>query len=113
MAALEFSLMDASTLGQRLRLARENARLTQEQLGDRVGVTHGAVSQWETGAVSRISATNLRRTASVLRVSLDWLLSGEDGPGLPTMPETTSRLRPRTLSCWPFGTSSPPPSATP
>lgn len=76
---LEFSTMQSSTLGNRLRHAREHAKLTQAQLADRVGVTSSAISQWETGAVSRISAANLRRTAAVLRVSLDWLLSGEDG----------------------------------
>jgi transcriptional regulator with XRE-family HTH domain len=71
--------MDSTTLGQRLHRARDTARLTQEQLARRIGVTRSAISQWESGMVSNISAAHLLATAKVLRVSLDWLLSGEDG----------------------------------
>ncbi len=35
------------TLGERIALARKKAGLSQEQLGDRLGVSRQAVSKWE------------------------------------------------------------------
>ena len=35
------------TLGERIALARKKAGLSQEQLGDRPGVSRQAVSKWE------------------------------------------------------------------
>ena len=37
------------TLGERITLARKKAGLSQEQLGDRLGVSRQAVSKWESG----------------------------------------------------------------
>ena len=37
------------TLGERIAQARKLAGLSQEQLGDRLGVSRQAVSKWESG----------------------------------------------------------------
>jgi len=34
---------------ERIKMARKDARLTQDQVAERLGITKGAVSQWESG----------------------------------------------------------------
>ncbi len=77
MFGLSLRLMDPRTLGERLREARTNARLTQDQLASKVGVSRSLISQWETGTVQEIHATSLWAASKALRVSLDWLLEGD------------------------------------
>ena len=36
-------------IGERIKEARNKAKLTQEQLGERLGITKSAISQWENG----------------------------------------------------------------
>jgi len=79
MMTLDFAVMDAETVGERLKAARVRAQMTQEQVAHRVGVSRGVISQWETGLIEKIAAAHLAGCAKVLRVSLDWLLSGIDG----------------------------------
>jgi transcriptional regulator with XRE-family HTH domain len=43
--------MSLKALGERLKLAREAARLTQRQVADHFGVVVATISRWETGAV--------------------------------------------------------------
>ena len=65
----------AETLGQRLTTLRKAAKLTQEEVAEKLGVTQSAVSQWETGLaapsasllpalLSGTSALRLRRRAT-------------------------------------------------
>lgn len=77
MNAIELTAMQSSSLGERLRIARDQLGLTQEQAAKRIGVSRGLISQWENGVVSAISATHLSAAARALRVSLDWLLHGD------------------------------------
>ena len=41
----------AMELNARIHKARTDAKLTQDELADRVGKTRGAVSQWESGQI--------------------------------------------------------------
>ena len=41
------------TLGERIALARKQAWLSQEQLGEQLGVSRQAVSKWESGGSLR------------------------------------------------------------
>ena len=69
----------AQPMGPRLKVARDNANLSQEQLAGRVGVMVRSVKAWESGkSVPR--ANRLQMLAGILGVSLSWLLEGrEDG----------------------------------
>ena len=49
--------------------------LTQEELAERLGVSRGAVGNWETGA--GISRRHGRARADLAGVSLDWLMSDQ------------------------------------
>jgi len=73
--------MSSETTGQRIRRLRTSLDMSQRELATRLGVTTGAVSQWELDAVN-ILGENLVRAATVLGVSPGDLLSGEGDPTL-------------------------------
>lgn len=65
-----------SVLGQQIRQFRVEKGITQEQLGDLVGVTTQAVSKWERGGVP--DAELLPDLAQALGVSIDALFGREE-----------------------------------
>lgn len=65
-------------IGERIRTARELKGLTQKDLGDILGVSAGAVANYENGNREPNLATVLR-LADLFGVTTDWLL-GREGP---------------------------------
>ncbi|MCX2780401.1 LexA family protein [Microbulbifer thermotolerans] len=65
-----------TTVGDRLRYARKAAKMTQQQLADRIGITKSAVSQVELGMSKGLSHTSLVRACRVLNLSPEWLSEG-------------------------------------
>jgi len=65
-----------SSLGDRIRAARESARLSQQAIADHFGVSAQAVSQWETGS-TRPGTARIATLARLLGVHLEWLLDGQ------------------------------------
>lgn len=63
---------------QNIRDAREAKGLTQEQFAKLVGVTQGAVAQWENG-MTHPSFDKLMKIADVLEVPLDELVRKKAG----------------------------------
>ena len=61
------------SLGERITLARKQAGLSQEQLGEKLGVSRQAVSKWESGQTNP-DVTYVARMCRLLEVSSDWLL---------------------------------------
>ena len=64
-------------MGNRIREARKNAKLTQAELAKQIGVTQGAVTQWEIGRSAPKLQTMLA-LARALNVSVDYLI-GDGG----------------------------------
>ena len=64
-------------LKDRIAAVRKAAGLTQEQLGELLGVTRQAVSKWESGQTSPDVAT-LAALCEKLRVSADYVLLGKE-----------------------------------
>lgn len=64
-----------TTFGGRLRAARHGVGLTQERLGERIGVSKGAVSRWESDQ-DQPQFAMLEPLRGALRVSLDELICG-------------------------------------
>jgi transcriptional regulator with XRE-family HTH domain len=63
--------------GERLKRLREGRQLSQRQLADKVGITHGCVWRLERcDFVPKFSS--IIRLASVLRVTTDYLLTGRE-----------------------------------
>jgi transcriptional regulator with XRE-family HTH domain len=62
--------------GERIReLRSETMKLSQQAFADRLGVTRGAVGNWERGF--GIKRENLRRIADEFDVSFEWLGTGK------------------------------------
>ena len=64
------------TFGKRLRYARQQQRLTQQQLADRVGLSREAIAMLETGKTQ--GTARLMEIAKTLRISPGWLLWGNE-----------------------------------
>jgi len=56
----------AMTVGERIRIAREKLGLTQVQLAKKVGVSRGAIWQWESDRTQQIRRDKVPRLAAVL-----------------------------------------------
>lgn len=63
-----------STIAQRLKLAREHAKLTQAALADKAGISQGQVGNIESGL--RNTGASVVALARALGVSVDWLSDG-------------------------------------
>lgn len=66
-------------VGERIKVARQAAGMTQAALAVTIGVSRSAVAQWETDRSGQVGA-NLARVAATLGVSAQHLLSGDGGP---------------------------------
>jgi transcriptional regulator with XRE-family HTH domain len=64
-------------IAARIRTARHDRGLTQDQLAAAVGVSRSAVAQWETGRTGQLTG-NLSRIARTLEVGVEHLMYGED-----------------------------------
>ncbi len=90
----------AAFSGDRLRLARFRGGLTVKDLADRVGVTHSAVSQYETGR-TRPTAATLAKLAMATGVTTDFFrfdrrpisTGGLDGTHFRSLRSTTKTVR--------------------
>lgn len=70
----------ATTFGDRIAGAREQAGMTQADMAKRLGVKVKTLCAWEED-LSEPRANKLSMMAGLLNVSLPWLLTGEgDGP---------------------------------
>lgn len=63
-------------IGANIQAARENARYTQEQLSERLGITPNHLSAVERGAAGA-SLELIERLCLTLRISADYLFFGE------------------------------------
>ena len=66
-----------ANIGTRIRAARRDRGLTQDELAEQVGVSRSAVAQWETGRTGQVTG-NLSRIAGVLEVNVEYLMYGDD-----------------------------------
>lgn len=67
--------MDITTMGERIKELRRNAGMTQEELGNKIGVTAQAVSKWECGSVPDTEL--IPKIADCFGVAIDVLFGRE------------------------------------
>ncbi len=64
-------------VGQRIRAQRLICKMSQEELGDRVGITFQQIQKYEKGT-NRVAAGRLIRIAEILAVPVSFFLEGPD-----------------------------------
>ena len=69
------ALTHRKVVGQNVRKFRKQARLTQEQLGEKANLTYKYVGEVERGSVN-VSLDSLMRIAKALKVRIQDLLRG-------------------------------------
>ncbi len=68
--------MNQEKIGKFISTLRKQQGLTQEQLGERLGVTNKTVSRWETGKYMP-DIDKLQELSAILGISINELLAGE------------------------------------
>lgn len=79
-------------VGQRIRLRRREAGITQQQLGEAVGIKFQQVQKYETGA-NRVSASRLWDIARALHVPVYYFFEELSAQNTPTAPKRCAELR--------------------
>jgi transcriptional regulator with XRE-family HTH domain len=82
--------MDTKAFGDRFKLARTAQKLSQSAVAKACGKSRGAISQWESGLVADVDARALKLAAKKMRVTVDYLLDGEDPPKPLDLPKLIS-----------------------
>ena len=68
---------------ERITIAREALGIKKAEFSRRVGVSTATTADWETGVIKMIDGLNLVKAAQVLKVSPEWLMTGEgDDPAV-------------------------------
>jgi transcriptional regulator with XRE-family HTH domain len=87
----------AWTLGDRLRKARTQCRMTQEEFAANIGVKEGSLAAWETDrAQPRSVVAVARRIEQFTGIPASWTLGLDDPEPLPPPPpptKTTDRFQ--------------------
>ena len=66
------------TTGDRIRIARKAAGLTQTELAEKLGLKFSVISKYETGRVVNLKRENIDEIAKVLNVRPSWLMCMDD-----------------------------------
>ena len=66
------------TTGNKIRALRKSRKLTQTELGERLGVKKNAVSKWECGRVDDIPASKIKAMAQLFDVPVSYLIDDEE-----------------------------------
>jgi transcriptional regulator with XRE-family HTH domain len=81
------------SIGKKIRELRDSKGLSQVDLASAIGVSKGAISQWETGLVKNITGKTLLKLAKALGTTPDVLLQiGELPVSLPSHEENVLNL---------------------
>jgi transcriptional regulator with XRE-family HTH domain len=68
------------TFGERVHLIRRRKKMTQQALGDAVGVTKATIFRVEKGDFADVKGQTIARMAKTLNVSADYLLGLKPDP---------------------------------
>ncbi len=66
--------MNRNQLGEYIYILRKNAKLTQEQFGELLGINGKSVSKWERG-ITNPSISTLIKISKIFNVSIDELFT--------------------------------------
>jgi transcriptional regulator with XRE-family HTH domain len=76
LAASQSGMASSMRLAARIRAARRRAGLSQKELADRLGVSRGAVANWESASGVLPATERLQHIAHVTGTAFEWLATG-------------------------------------
>ncbi|AKC85669.1 helix-turn-helix domain-containing protein [Pseudoxanthomonas suwonensis] len=79
-------------LSMRIRIARQRARMSQEALALQLGVSRGAVANWECSMGALPTTSRLGRLAHATEVRFEWLATGRGPMAYQAEPEDIPAL---------------------
>ena len=65
-------------MGERIRYLRESANMTQDELGELLGVQKSAVAKYENGKVENIKRSTIKKMAEIFGVSACYLMGFDE-----------------------------------
>lgn len=65
-------------LGEKIKMLRQNKKMTLEQLGEKVGVGKSTVRKWENGMIANMRRDKIAKLAEALDTTPAWLMGWED-----------------------------------
>lgn len=74
--------MEDKKIGERIKSRRIELDMTQNPLGDMVGVSGSTISRWERGIIGDLGCSRLIKLSAALRTSPDHLLGLTDDPSI-------------------------------
>lgn len=66
------------TMGEIIKMLRINAKMTQEELGEKLGVQKSAIRKYEKGEVENIKRSTIKLMAELFDVSPCYIMGWED-----------------------------------
>lgn len=78
------------TIGEKIKRLRKECGMTQEELGNLVGVQKAAINKYETGVVVNLKKEMISKLAAALDVNPVWLMDEEDD--WPPVPSTKTLI---------------------
>ena len=78
------------TIGEKIKRLRTEKDMTQEELGNMVGVKKAAINKYETGIVVNLKREIIAKLARALDVNPVWLMDDQDG--WPPVPSTRTLI---------------------
>lgn len=66
------------TMGERIKSLRRERKMTQENLGELLGIKKAAVQKYEKGTVKNIKRDTLLKLADIFDTSVEYIVSGND-----------------------------------
>lgn len=82
--------MDNIEIGKRIKHARESRNMSQEELGNQLGLNKSSIQRYESGQVQRIKLPILENMAKILNVNPSWLVLKSENPDTPHEPTNIS-----------------------
>ena len=76
------------TMAETIRMLRLQRGMTQEELGDVIGVQKSAVRKYESGMVENIPRSSIKKMADFFGVSPSYLMGWEDETPAPDLSES-------------------------
>lgn len=65
-------------MGDRIKSLRLNLNLTQEDIGNKIGVNKAAVQKWESGKVENLKRSTIAKLSEIFGVTPSYLMGWED-----------------------------------